>query len=193
MGLEYSVYWIQQLDSKLRFHSLFLKVIFFSLALQPRWALVSAFAVSWSFLQTVGLLGRVISSSQGRYLRTGQHKHRINTHNIYPCLMWDSNPQSQLPSERWQLMYKTARLLWPAGDILSRHEMRWGVEVHLHSFLTSEVDEGVWSASLSFRFTPAWPPPLTHWREYWVNPIRDKDLERRTATLARTHFLVIKY
>jgi hypothetical protein len=30
------------------------------------------------FTQTVGLLGLVISPSQGRYLHTGQHKHRIN-------------------------------------------------------------------------------------------------------------------
>jgi hypothetical protein len=29
-------------------------------------------------LQMVGLLGRVISSSQGLYLNTGQHKNRIN-------------------------------------------------------------------------------------------------------------------
>jgi hypothetical protein len=33
-----------------------------------------------NFLQTVGLLGRVISPSQGRYLYTGQYKHRINTY-----------------------------------------------------------------------------------------------------------------
>jgi hypothetical protein len=32
------------------------------------------------FTQTVGLLGRGISPSQGRYLRTGQHKHKINAH-----------------------------------------------------------------------------------------------------------------
>jgi hypothetical protein len=31
-------------------------------------------------LQTVGLLRRVISLSQGLYLNTGQHKHRINTY-----------------------------------------------------------------------------------------------------------------
>jgi hypothetical protein len=30
------------------------------------------------FTETVGLLGLVISPSQGRYLPTGQHKHRIN-------------------------------------------------------------------------------------------------------------------
>jgi hypothetical protein len=32
------------------------------------------------FTQTVGLLGRVIGPSQGRYLHTGQHKHRINAY-----------------------------------------------------------------------------------------------------------------
>jgi hypothetical protein len=32
------------------------------------------------FIQTVGLLRRVISPSQSRYLHTGQHKHRINAH-----------------------------------------------------------------------------------------------------------------
>jgi hypothetical protein len=32
------------------------------------------------FTQTVELLGRVISPSQGRYLHTGQHKHRTNAH-----------------------------------------------------------------------------------------------------------------
>jgi hypothetical protein len=55
-------------------------------------------------LQTVGLLGRVISSSQGLYLHTGQHKHRINTYTKLPCLVWDSKPRSQLLSERRQFM-----------------------------------------------------------------------------------------
>jgi hypothetical protein len=32
------------------------------------------------FTQTVGLLGRVISPSRGRYLHTGQHNHRINAY-----------------------------------------------------------------------------------------------------------------
>jgi hypothetical protein len=39
------------------------------------WPLYFSFMI---ILQTVGLLGRVISSSQGLYLNTGQHKHRIN-------------------------------------------------------------------------------------------------------------------
>jgi hypothetical protein len=33
-----------------------------------------------NFTQTVGLLGRVISLSQGLYLNTGHHKHRINAY-----------------------------------------------------------------------------------------------------------------
>jgi hypothetical protein len=37
------------------------------------------------YTQSVGLLGREISPSQGRYLQTEQHKHRINAHR-YPCL-----------------------------------------------------------------------------------------------------------
>jgi hypothetical protein len=32
------------------------------------------------FYTTVGLLGRVVSPLQGRYLHTGQHKHTINSH-----------------------------------------------------------------------------------------------------------------
>jgi hypothetical protein len=31
------------------------------------------------FTQTVGLLGQVMSPTQGRYLHTGQHKHKINS------------------------------------------------------------------------------------------------------------------
>jgi hypothetical protein len=43
--------------------------------------------------QSVGLLGRGISPSQGRAAYTGQHKHRIKAHR-HPCLKWDSNPRS---------------------------------------------------------------------------------------------------
>jgi hypothetical protein len=43
------------------------------------WTLAT-FSLSWSFTHSVGLHGRGISPSQGRYLHTGQHKHRINAH-----------------------------------------------------------------------------------------------------------------
>jgi hypothetical protein len=44
-------------------------------------------------LQTVGLPGRVISSSQGLHLNTGQHKHRINTYTYQtamPCVGFET-------------------------------------------------------------------------------------------------------
>jgi hypothetical protein len=66
------------------------------------------------FSQTAGLLRRVISPSQGRYLNTGQHKQNKRIHTKHPCLEWDSNPRSQRQRERRQLMPQTARLLWPA-------------------------------------------------------------------------------
>jgi hypothetical protein len=42
---------------------------------------MAAFSVSLSYTQSVGLLRRGISPSQGRYLHTGQHKPRINAYN----------------------------------------------------------------------------------------------------------------
>jgi hypothetical protein len=55
------------------------------------------------FTQTVELLGRVISPSQGRCLHAEQHKHNKRTRR-HPCLEWDSNPRHQLPSERTQFI-----------------------------------------------------------------------------------------
>jgi hypothetical protein len=41
---------------------------------------LAIFSVSWSYTQSVGLLGWGISPSQGLYLHIEQHKHRINAH-----------------------------------------------------------------------------------------------------------------
>jgi hypothetical protein len=59
-----------------------------SMALQPvvgRWPLLQ---FRNHFSQSVGLLGRVISPSQGRYLHTGQHNHRIKAHTDIHALSW---------------------------------------------------------------------------------------------------------
>jgi hypothetical protein len=42
---------------------------------------------SLDFTQSVGYLGRVIGPSQGLYLNTRKHKHRLNahTHTKHPC------------------------------------------------------------------------------------------------------------
>jgi hypothetical protein len=71
------------------------------------------------YSQSVGLLGRVISSLQGLYLNTGQHKHRKNDiQTKYLCRKWGSNPRSQRPNERRQYMHWTARLPWPTCTTL---------------------------------------------------------------------------
>jgi hypothetical protein len=44
------------------------------------WVLAD-FSGSWSYAQSVGVLGRGISPSQGRYLLAEQHKRRINAQN----------------------------------------------------------------------------------------------------------------
>jgi hypothetical protein len=74
----------------------------------------AAFSVSWSYAQSVGLLGRGISPSQGRYLHTEQHQHRINAHNTDIHALGGIRTQSQRSSERRQFMPYTARLLWSA-------------------------------------------------------------------------------
>jgi hypothetical protein len=55
------------------------------------------------YTQSVGLLGRGISPSKGRYQHTGKHKNTMNTHR-HPCLEWDSNPRFQCSNERRQFM-----------------------------------------------------------------------------------------
>jgi hypothetical protein len=47
---------------------------------------------------------RVISPSRGRYLHTGQHKHRINAHTEVHALSGIRTPRSQHSSERRQFM-----------------------------------------------------------------------------------------
>jgi hypothetical protein len=61
------------------------KAIFFSYCSTALYWALAAVSVSWSYTQSVGLLGRGISLSQGRYLHTGQHTHIINAHR-HPCL-----------------------------------------------------------------------------------------------------------
>jgi hypothetical protein len=61
------------------------------------WPLIFGFII---ILQTVGLLGRVISTSQGLYLNTGQHKHRISTHTCQismPCVGFEPT----IPASEW--------------------------------------------------------------------------------------------
>jgi hypothetical protein len=74
------------------------------------------------YSQAVGLIGRVISSSQGLYLNAGQHKHRkTRTHIKHPCPGRDSNRKSRTPSNGRLSMPQTARLPRPALNPIERH------------------------------------------------------------------------
>jgi hypothetical protein len=70
----------------------------------------------FSFLihtQSVGLFGWGIGPSQGLYLHTEQHRHRINAHR-HPCLEWDSSPRSQVFKRE-----KTVHALDRAATVIS--------------------------------------------------------------------------
>jgi hypothetical protein len=66
-----------------------------------------------SYAQSVEVLGRGISPSEGRYLYTEQHKHWINA-GRHPCFEWDMNPRSQCSNGRRRFM----RPLWSATPSL---------------------------------------------------------------------------
>jgi hypothetical protein len=71
-----------------------------SMALQPfvgPWPLLQ-FVIF--FTQLVKRLGRLISPLQGRYLHTGQHKHRIKANTDIHAFEWDSHSWSQRSSYR---------------------------------------------------------------------------------------------
>jgi hypothetical protein len=60
-------------------------------------------------LQTVGLLGRVISSSQGLCLNTGQHKHRINAYTHQTSVLWVGFEPTIPASERAKTVHALDR------------------------------------------------------------------------------------
>jgi hypothetical protein len=55
------------------------------------------------------------------------------------------------------------------------------VEVWLHSFLTSALDEGELSASRPGSFSPRERAPETNWIVGWVGPRVDLDAGSRTS------------
>jgi hypothetical protein len=70
------------------------------------------------FSQAVGLLGQVISSSQGFYVNTGQQKHRINAYTHQTSMLWVGFEPTIPAFERAkEFMPETARLLRPARSL----------------------------------------------------------------------------
>jgi hypothetical protein len=61
------------------------------------------------FSQTVGLIGRVISPSQGLYLNTGQRKHRINSYTHQTSMPWVELEPTIPASERTKTVHALDR------------------------------------------------------------------------------------
>jgi hypothetical protein len=107
--------------------------------------------------QSVGLLGWVISSSQGLYLYTNTEK-RTYTNTKHPCFEWDSNPRSRLPSERRQYIgytwtnYLNRIILTSYSRIdmwgISQRFVKSGFEAHVSGWRWTEVFAEGWSTSL---------------------------------------------
>jgi hypothetical protein len=69
-------------------------------------------------LQTVGLLGRVISSSLGLYLNTGQHKHRISTYTHQTSMSCVGLEPTIPASERAKTVHALDRSATVTGDTM---------------------------------------------------------------------------
>jgi hypothetical protein len=93
------------------------------------------------FTQSVGLLGRMISPSQGRYLHTGQHEHRINAHTDIHAL---GGTRTYDPSVRAS---EGSSCLRPRGychqfEIKNGETMYLHFSIHLHILVLNYFSKG---------------------------------------------------
>jgi hypothetical protein len=87
------------------------------------------------YSQTIGLLGRVISPSQGLYLNTGQHKHRINAYTHRTSMPWVAFEPTIPTSER----AKTVDTLDGAATVTDLRQIS-PIEIHTPIFLWSNLN-----------------------------------------------------
>jgi hypothetical protein len=84
------------------------------------WAM-AYFLAWWSYAQSVEPLGREISLSQGGYLHTEQHKHRINMQTSMSRVGFETT----IPVfERVKSVYALDSAAWSAVVLVCRWEMR---------------------------------------------------------------------
>jgi hypothetical protein len=88
-------------------------IIYLSTALQPFVGSWPCFQFLDLFTQSVGLLGRGIGPSQGHYLHTEQHKHRINAHR-HQCLKWIRTHDPSVRAGEDGSCLRPAQPLWSA-------------------------------------------------------------------------------
>jgi hypothetical protein len=96
------------------------------------------------FSQTVGLLGRVISPSQGRYLHTGQHKQRINAYTHQTFMPWVGF-EPTIPASEWA---KTVHALDRAATVIGWDQFRHS-KVNMADAQTHTQDKSAWATRVS--------------------------------------------
>jgi hypothetical protein len=103
----------------------------FSLALQPQfgpWATSMKLSVSLRFtrsLHSVVLLGRVISSSQGLYISTDQHEHRINAYTHQTSMPYVGFEPTIPTSERANTVHALDRSASVTSERMGLHLLNW--------------------------------------------------------------------
>jgi hypothetical protein len=77
------------------------------------------------FTQTVGVLGRVISPSQGRYLNTWQHKTQNNRIHRHPSMPWAEFEPTILTFKRANTVHALDRVAIVIGLLVINRTLLW--------------------------------------------------------------------
>jgi hypothetical protein len=94
--------------------------------------------------QTVGLLGRVISPSQGLYLNTGEHKHRINSYTHQTSIPWMWFEPTIPPSQRVKTVHVLYRAATVTGTAIELARKNKELNRHYYYYYYWCHDLGVW-------------------------------------------------
>jgi hypothetical protein len=89
------------------------------MALQPLVRPWLLFQFHNNFIQMVGLLGRGISTSQGRYLHTEQHKQNERTHTSMPPMGFEPTTPVFERAKTFHAIYHAAA----AMDTINKHHL----------------------------------------------------------------------
>jgi hypothetical protein len=132
-------------------------------------------------LQTVGLFGRVISPSQGRYLNTGQHKHRINAYTHQTSMPWVGFEPTIPATKRVKTVHALDRAATVTGLLTyiilfkswPRHRLDWSL-LWLSSVQLGNSRIRPWPLSFHIISIPYLPSSNNRRNAIWVTGIRVK-------------------
>jgi hypothetical protein len=105
-----SLFWMFMLQQRIFHHTDIWEHFLFSMSLPAHSGPRPFIQFRNHFSQTVGLLGRVISPSQGLYLHTGQYQHRIKAYTHQTSMSWLGFVPTIAESERAKTVHITEHL-----------------------------------------------------------------------------------